>query len=1332
MLMHLNQTRSLKKINIKWICHHALCFVFLITLVQTSRSQTSLSASYHDPFLPAATLGAPSQPGSTIAFYQSFKEQKNNSGVLDSCFTARYQGTQQGALSFPVPPALENGSPSLSIEFWMRIPVGFKPYGNVVTGPGFQVFSDWQWGNTPNGAMRFHIILNRKTEMLQNALSVIGNIGDGQWHQYACTSDSHTVRTYLDGEPYNQQWFTNHATSVGPMTDVETCPTAVGVGGVSADIDELRLSTTVLTPLQVRQNFENYRHYSTILFAAPDGKATNPGTQASPMSLAQALTRVGPNVKIVLLPGNYANANFMIISRGGVSPLNHCLITGQDGAAPATLSIGDAGRGSATLVNVKHLVLRNLTFSATNVPALTVLSSPGPVQIDACRLIGNQNGLVVNNCAGVIQITTGIKRVYTFSVTVQNSVINVAGTGLSYLASPVTLTRNNTFAGGTYGIKYDSGSTSATLLNTILSGQQTACLFVSPGSRTDFTSDGNIYDPGPAGFLVNWGGKNYLRSQLNDYVKDLYLFQFPKGLVIDANRYWSPLGRRSEQRSLTLSPRFNDPSHQDYRLQAVPGNAIDVGIEHIFLRDLNGYAPLTDATGTLRPQGNGVDVGAYETVGPLQSTFMLNTSATTSAGVYGNDGTLVRTLWSGQPYPAQSAITAFWNGLDDQNRPVAPGTYTIKLLSHNVSYDWEGGAGNNSAPITGPTAHTTFHSMQSLSIAGTSAFYTTGYNEAHYQLYRFDTQSPLCTTAQFGGNGYIKDYLQYLTTDADRIYAINSQSLTAYNIKDLSQVTRNSAALSVSVGTPNGGLKGIAVQPQGALLFVAHQTDNRVYILNKATFKPYQIPFLSVPSPTALATTPAGDLWIASQGPGQQGQVLCYTNLATAPRIAQTLTGFDQALGLAVSPVDSTLLVADGGTHQQVKGFASNGALLWTLGQAGGYANGPAVTNDKFVLNGLLAWQPDGSFWVGDISIGSRTLKFSAQRQYLDQILYTPHTYCAAVDANNPSRVFNLLTEYRIDYSKPYTAGQGWTPVNYWGYYLGKRIPHGVPQGSGFVGLISVVTLGNGRTYATVSSDASPTFPANSVAVMELTAAGLRFTGTTMPYSHWLAKDGSFQWSEITNGVAYFYRMPLTGFDALGNPIWQAPQTIASTPYLRGWDAATPTLKGQFGMHPFYQLTDTGKIVTLEVHPNLAGYHLGLLDPITSKYLWMAAPAVGPLNGYGNFDTDCGFAASRPLINGDNVLFGFFGEFWQNSEANQFMHYSSDGLFIGQFGQPLRPDVMLNANGAAGNSFCPDLVSVGSDLYLYHNDEDDRGSHRWKISGLGTISRQTARVTIGP
>ena len=152
--------------------------------------------------------------------------------------------------------------------------------------------------------------------------------------------------------------------------------------------------------------------------------------------------------------------------------------------------------------------------------------------------------------------------------------------------------------------------------------------------------------------------------------------------------------------------------------------------------------------------------------------------------------------------------------------------------------------------------------------------------------------------------------------------------------------------------------------------------------------------------------------------------------------------GFVNPIGLAVSTDGTTLMVADSesGTNvcQQIKAFStSNGSTAWTLGQLGGYAtNGPAITNNKYMLEGMICPQSDGSsglpIWPPAIAPCT-----SAPRVRLSRTSSIYRSYTAAIDQNNSTRVFQNFVEYQINYSDAFTENQGWTPVNNWSYLNG-------------------------------------------------------------------------------------------------------------------------------------------------------------------------------------------------------------------------------------------------------------------------------------------------------
>ena len=142
-----------------------------------------------------------------------------------------------------------------------------------------------------------------------------------------------------------------------------------------------------------------------------------------------------------------------------------------------------------------------------------------------------------------------------------------------------------------------------------------------------------------------------------------------------------------------------------------------------------------DGLGYLEYVGNGPDIGAFETSPNRSQAFSLSSGAVGSAGVFTMDNVgdsayskLVRTLFSGVNQQAGTE-TVYWNGLDDFNRPVSSNNFKIKLLTNNVTYNWDGAVGNSSYPINGISPHESYSYMHSMTTSGTSAVYTNGYNE---------------------------------------------------------------------------------------------------------------------------------------------------------------------------------------------------------------------------------------------------------------------------------------------------------------------------------------------------------------------------------------------------------------------------------------------------------------------------------------------------------------------------------------------------------------------------------------------------------------------------
>lgn len=744
--------------------------------------------------------------------------------------------------------------------------------------------------------------------------------------------------------------------------------------------------------------------------------------------------------------------------------------------------------------------------------------------------------------------------------------------------------------------------------------------------------------------------------------------------------------------------------------------------------------------------------------------FTLARGARTSAGVYNSTGKLVRTLWADAHFATAGTYSAAWDNFDDRGVAAPAGTYTVKVMAHNTNYVWEGVIGNSSDNFSGPTVHSNFNFATTLSFSGTTGSYAVGYSENQPAFYSFSTATPNQVTVSYTGCATRGNDMSFRFSDADssRVYYAcprtqdsttnlwtSPGAVCAFNpvTGAVSNFTNGYAIYEqwhpftngVRVGT-QPTITGLAVQKNGgSYLAVSVAADNLVYLLDKTTG--LVVKSFAVTAPKALAFDNSDNLWVTTGT-----SVANYNNLTGTPALVTTITGFQAPLALAVSPASSTqpnlLLVADGGTSQQVKAYSMAGVSQWTFGQAGGYATDPVVTTNKFgflepsafgasesmAQTTAVAFQPDGKFWVVD-PINVRIMCYSlgassgVAPSYQTQITYRGVAYITAVDRNNPNRVFSCnlgkWLEYSVDYTKPLAAANGsWTLVKNWSY----AVP-ATARGFAYQGFTGVATLSNGRTYA-LARDTTLVSP-QVTKVYELPASGnLRATGLSTT-SFYLEADGSVRTGTVASNTITFSKKLLTGFDGSNNPLWGSSTTIASAPAVDGVNPRSGNNNG-----PSLPITSGNKLVFFD-HGKSNGMHLGGVDlsVSTTTWGWESAPAIPnqyPLFGDGSYDNGTvNYAGGQVDARGANIVFVYKGEAWHNSQANQLMHYYENGLFVGQFGTPGDGPLKM-PQGAAGNLNMPCMTTWGGNTYVYTNDESVHGGmHRWRLDGVNTIAELT-------
>jgi hypothetical protein len=741
--------------------------------------------------------------------------------------------------------------------------------------------------------------------------------------------------------------------------------------------------------------------------------------------------------------------------------------------------------------------------------------------------------------------------------------------------------------------------------------------------------------------------------------------------------------------------------------------------------------------------------------------FILAQSAITSAGVYTTNGVLIKTLWSGIRY-SKGVHDTSWDATDDEGNFVDFGNYSIKVLSNNVTYTWEGVVGNTSTAIAGTHVHTSYSAMNGITICEKYAYYSMGYPEQHASQAKFNLATPnikelidlpASGSGQWtlfldndGKNVYYAGFDAFSTNAAtwfvfasriiandQYVFPNGSPYKTAWNTSYKSVIDR--------LNDVNGTITGLAVQKSSNLLFVAHRNLNLIKVFDKNSGA--MISNLTFVSPETLTTDFDNNLWIRS------GKIIAKYNVSKNGAISPsgiTISGLESPLAMAISPDNSKLVVIDGGVSQQVKAFNTlNGSAVWVLGQAGGYSTSPVIASDKFYFSderdsatrfgpsSYIAFQPDGSFWVGD-TYNYRIQHFSPSRNFLNTVMFLPHFRCVGIDGNNPHRVFADYLEFKIDYTKTLSPDNGsWTAVNNWRYKITNEYD------GEFNRLKSPTTYTNGRTYALQWNH-----EADQYEIVELAITGIRYTGITSPKYTLITTNGNLRRISVRSigNPSSIYEKALTGFDANNNPTFADEVRLVATPDITVNDPVTIGVVGWEGyvLNP----TDSGYYITYEGgSPNYSNasnkWHLGAIK----NNLWVFKTAKGTYPNYnGPYPSDgrydVGNTVQYPggpvLVKENNIFWGYHGEFWKQTQTNKWQHVYGDGLLVGVFGVT---GIDFGGNGAvspaqmAGNVLTAGIVKIEKDYYLYHCDESYHGGvHRWKISNLNTIQEQIIPVRL--
>lgn len=746
-------------------------------------------------------------------------------------------------------------------------------------------------------------------------------------------------------------------------------------------------------------------------------------------------------------------------------------------------------------------------------------------------------------------------------------------------------------------------------------------------------------------------------------------------------------------------------------------------------------------------------------LGNGQFKFTLASAANTSAGVYDQDDRLVRTLWSSKKYAA-GTYTEQWNGLlDDYVTQASIGHYTVKVLSNNVQYDWEGVIGNTS----GSLYHNKFGSFApgfgSLAFSATRAFWGDAFAEGGRTLFSFEL-------ADTGTNNVIPVDISALMKDC----VFDSETNTVYwscfdDYTHCSYIVATDATTEQPVSFPNEQtfvsgrsnwtyshffalnvssqsnslreFQALAVQKIGNYLFTASSPTNELLTYNKHTAE--LVRTSSFKDVKRLVCGNNNDLWMIVKPKNESAFVVKKYSIASDGTLTDSgirLNTIDPE-SFDISYDGSIIAVCDLATFQVKAYSTTDGSPAWTLGQSGGYVtNGPQITNDKFLFQGtcLVKFKQDNSFVV-QCNGTYRLLFYNADRSYTKFMAFVPSSRSSNADPNNPNSLFSDELEFVRDYSKALDNGVN----DSWKYAYTWKIGTDLDVYGKFK---NVITLENGITYGLGSNG-------NFYELNKTT--GARYLGYV--YGH-LEADGSLwhrDWQD--NNHAIIYKRELLSFDSNKMPQWGDQVQMVSTPVHTNTspDWYYDNTKGESTNPRRYIFFNPNGFGGTGVDGT--GYHLGSVRMGESTYEWLTSNSTRPNGQYtgqyhGQYPLDGWFDIGNneytpqhsencgTIVHGKDIFWNTNNEFYkanaEGKQANVWNHFHESGLHIGHFGVTgYVAWVLQNSYGMAGNGYSAALVKVGNDYYIYHCDEGiHSGLHSWHVSGLDTISLQTISLDV--
>lgn len=461
--------------------------------------------------------------------------------------------------------------------------------------------------------------------------------------------------------------------------------------------------------------------------------------------------------------------------------------------------------------------------------------------------------------------------------------------------------------------------------------------------------------------------------------------------------------------------------------------------------------------------------------GHIPLEFALDKPGKVSLAICDAAGRIVRTALGAQPYPAGKQ-TWMWDGLDDADKPVSPGAYTVKMLTHDgIGQKFVCDIGVSGTPPyqtddgTGGWAGD-YRFPQTAAVDGDAVILGTAIAEAAQATIRTDLEGrKQYGTAAAGHAVALHDGFGYLL-------AASGAQITKFKLSDglLSPFASGRPEVFVTTKGPEESnpdwakrswmLMALAVVKDR--IVVSSSAEGKLFLLDLASGEPRGEAPLD--KPFGLATARDGTLYAVS------GDAVGRYDLA-AKKFTPVATGLDEPKHLACDAAGN-VYVSLHGKSMQVWKIAPDGKVLNKYGKTGGrpeigafdptgmrkpYGIGVDKNSRLWVAEAdpqpkrYSVWNADGTLW----------------KEFFGSIDYSTAAY---LDPMKPEQIYAQSVRYRVDYDKG-----TWYPEE---TIIRKRMEEDVPLTAPLAHGGATIVRKEGRTFFVVG---------DGLTIYEQTAAGV-------------------------------------------------------------------------------------------------------------------------------------------------------------------------------------------------------------------------------------------------